>query len=120
MFNLHINLMPEKNIVYIGQKPAMTYVLAVLANFSEKVETVTLRARGRLIPKAVDTAQIAVRRFLPNVGVESVSIGTDVSEGDKGTYRKSVSKIEIGLSKDYKGETKTKDLADGIIRPRRF
>ena len=55
----------EPNIVYIGNKPIMSYVLAVITSFSA-VDTkyVTLKARGRAITTAVDVAEITKRRFM--------------------------------------------------------
>ena len=46
----------EENTIYIGNKPVMNYVLAVVTQFNE-FDSVTLRARGKAISRAVDTAE---------------------------------------------------------------
>ena len=50
--------MSEENIVYIGNKPVMNYVLAVVTQMNAGVSEVFLKARGRAISRAVDTAEI--------------------------------------------------------------
>ena len=49
----------EQNTVYVGRKPIMNYVLAVITSFnSSDTKEVTLKARGRAITAAVDVAEI--------------------------------------------------------------
>jgi DNA-binding protein len=49
----------DSNTVYIGRKPTMSYVLAVITNFnSSETKEVMIKARGRSITTAVDTAEI--------------------------------------------------------------
>ncbi|HDI10182.1 MAG TPA: RNA-binding protein, partial [Euryarchaeota archaeon] len=48
----------EENVVYIGGKPVMNYVLAVITQFNEGGDRVVLKARGRAISRAVDVAEI--------------------------------------------------------------
>lgn len=88
----------ESNIVYIGQKPPMAYVLAVLTSFSDtNTPEVLLKARGRSITTAVDVAEIARRRFLKELTVSNISIGTEELEQREGGTR-AVSTIEITLT----------------------
>jgi DNA-binding protein Alba len=54
----------ESNTVFVGNKPVMTYVLSVISRVNSGGNEVTLKARGRAITTAVDTAQIAKRRFM--------------------------------------------------------
>ena len=55
MFVIHYNIinggtkMAEENIVYIGNKPVMNYVLAVVTQMNSGVTEVILKARGRAI-----------------------------------------------------------------------
>jgi len=47
------------NIVYIGRKPVMSYVLAVITSFnSSDTKEVTLKARGLAMTTSVDVAEI--------------------------------------------------------------
>lgn len=86
----------EDNVVYIGTKPVMNYVLAVVTQFNAGAEEVHIKARGKTIVRAVDTAEITVRQFLTNVNKKQVTISTDTVETDAGPSN--VSAIEIVLS----------------------
>jgi len=89
----------DSNIVYIGQKPIMSYVLAVLTNFnSSGTKEVTIKARGQAISTAVDVAEIARRKFMKELGVSKISIGTEEMPPREGENRnRNVSTIEITL-----------------------
>lgn len=86
----------EDNLVYIGTKPVMNYVLAVVTQFNAGTKEVVIKARGKTIVRAVDTAEITVRQFLTNVTKKEVTISTDTVETDEGPTN--VSAIQIVLS----------------------
>lgn len=87
----------DQNVVYIGRKPVMSYVLAVITHFnSPDAKEVVLKARGRAITTAVDVAEITKRRFLKDLNVEQISIGTEELAQELGGTR-AVSTIEITL-----------------------
>jgi DNA-binding protein len=45
----------DENTIFVGSKPPMSYVLAVVTQFNTtKSEEVVLKARGRAISRAVD------------------------------------------------------------------
>lgn len=90
--------MAEENIVYIGNKPVMNYVLAVVTQMNGGVTEVILKARGRAISRAVDVAEIVRNRFISDVDVKSIDISTEEIVGNEGTSS-NVSAIEIRLSK---------------------
>ena len=90
--------MPEENIVYIGNKPVMNYVLAVVTQMNSGVTEVVLKARGRAISRAVDVAEIVRNRFISDVDVKNIDISTEEIVGNEGTSS-NVSAIEIKLSK---------------------
>lgn len=90
--------MTEENIVYIGNKPVMNYVLAVVTQMNSGVTEVILKARGRAISRAVDVAEIVRNRFISDVDIESINISTEEIVGNEGTSS-NVSAIEIKLSK---------------------
>lgn len=76
----------EENIIYIGNKPVMNYILAVVTQFNNGFDKVVIKARGRAISRAVDTAEVVKNKFMPNVEVKDIRICTEtvVSEdGDK-------------------------------------
>ena len=87
--------MNNDNTVYVGNKPVMNYVLAVVTQFSNGAEEVAIKARGKAISRAVDTAEIALNRFLQGVTKKEILISTEEIETDDG--RTNVSSIEIVL-----------------------
>ena len=86
-----------ENAVFVGNKPVMNYVLAVLTQFNSGVDEVSVKARGRAISRAVDVAEIVRKRFLPDVEVRDIQISTEKVESEQGEAN--VSAIEITLAK---------------------
>jgi len=88
----------DPNTIYVGTKPAMSYVLAVITHFnSSDVKEVALKARGRAITTAVDTAEIVRRKFLKELKATKITIGTEELQREEGT--RNVSTIEITLKR---------------------
>ena len=85
------------NIVFIGQKTAMQYVMACLTVIQGGFTEVILKARGKAISRAVDVAEILRNRFMKDkIDIESIVSGTEVLEReDQGKF--SVSTIDILL-----------------------
>ena len=88
----------DDNTVYVGSKPAMSYVLAVVTQFNEGNETVHVKARGKAISRAVDVAEIIKNRFEQEAEVDNIDIGTDQIETDEGDEL-NVSSIQVDLVK---------------------
>ena len=88
--------MLKDNTVFVGNKPVMNYVLAVVTQFNNGAEEVAIKARGKAISRAVDTAEIAVNRFLDNITKKEIVISTEVIDTDSG--KTNVSSIEIVLA----------------------
>ncbi|RLI72414.1 DNA-binding protein Alba [Archaeoglobales archaeon] len=86
-----------ENAVFVGNKPVMNYVLAVLTQFNSGATEVAVKARGRAISRAVDVAEIVRKRFLPDVDVKDIKISTEKVESEQGEAN--VSAIEIMLAK---------------------
>ena len=59
--------MTDENIVYVGNKPVMNYVLAVVTQVNNGANEVYLKARGRAISRAVDVAEIVRNLFVTNI-----------------------------------------------------
>lgn len=90
--------MSEANSVLIGRKPVMNYVLACITLFHSGVEEINVKARGKAISRAVDVVEVVRRRFLPDVKVKAIGIGTDkVVSREEGGSLTNVSTIEIVL-----------------------
>ena len=93
----------EANTVYIGRKPLMNYVLAVITSFNaSNANQVVLKARGGAISAAVDVAEISTRRFLKNVSVDRIDIGSEEIHLRDENRMKTVSTMEITLARAQK------------------
>ena len=92
----------NSEIVFIGRKPAMSYVLAVITSLSSSnAKQITLKARGRSITTAVDVAEITRSRFIKDLKVNKISIGTEEMPAREGENRaRMVSTMEITLAKE--------------------
>ena len=103
----------ETNVVYIGRKPLMNYVLAVMTSFNaSNADKVVLKARGRSISAAVDVAEISRRRFLDDVTVDKIDIGTEEITIQEENRTKNVSTVEITLARAASIEKETEDKGD--------
>jgi len=92
--------MSESNSVLIGRKPVMNYVLACITLFHGGAKEVNVKARGNAISRAVDVVEIVRRRFLPDVKVEGIDIGTQqLQRAEEGGTLSNVSTIEITLTR---------------------
>ena len=90
--------MAEENIVYIGKKGTMAYVLAVVTQFNQGTSEVTLKARGKAISRAVDVAEILKNKFVKELKIDSIRTSTEEITSDEGNLLK-VSAVEIKLLK---------------------
>lgn len=90
--------MSEDNVVYIGNKPVMNYVLAVVTQMNNGTADVTLKARGRAISRAVDVAEIVRNKFILDAELGSIDISTEEVTNNEGT-KSNISAIEIMLNK---------------------
>lgn len=85
--------------VYIGQKPTMTYVFQVVAQLNSGVGPVIVKARGNVIAKAVDVAEVVRHRFLEGqVDVGPITIDTERLTNKEGRDT-NVSSISIALTR---------------------
>jgi DNA-binding protein len=75
-------------------------VLACITLFHSGAKEISIKARGRAISRAIDVAEVVRRRFLPDVKIKRVGIGTDqLSSQDEGGSLTNVSTIEITLER---------------------
>ena len=87
----------DENTIFVGNKPPMSYVLAVVTQFNGGSDQVMIKARGRAISRAVDTAEIVRNRFVQDAKVKDIKIGTESITNEEGR-NSNVSSIEITLS----------------------
>ena len=91
---------PEtRDTVYIGKKPLMAYVTSTLIQLAN-VPSVTIKARGMSIGRAVDVSQI-ISRKTENAGysVGTIKVGSEALESQDGRTR-NVSTIEIQVKRN--------------------
>ena len=96
----------DDNTIFIGNKPPMSYVLAVVTEFKTvNSDEVVIKARGRAISRAVDTAEIVRNRFVTDAKVKDIKISTESLTNEEGRTS-NVSSIEITLKTTKKNENK--------------
>jgi archaea-specific DNA-binding protein len=88
----------KDGVVFIGNKPPMNYVLAVVTQFHSGSKSVHIKARGRAISRAVDVAEIVRNRFIEDVKPVSIEISTEQIKGEN-NEEINVSAIDIELKK---------------------
>ncbi|BFI73070.1 DNA/RNA-binding protein Alba [Nanoarchaeota archaeon] len=94
-------MMAEQSVIYIGNKPFMNYVTAVVMQFtSQEAKEVVIKARGRFISRAVDVAEVVRKKFLAGqVDISSIKIDSEERQVDQSGKKRRVSTIEIVISK---------------------
>ena len=91
----------DSNVIYVGRKPPMNYVLAIVTTFSgAEVKEATVKARGQAITTAVDAVEIARRRFVKEMKVAKIAIGTEEMPPREGeSNSRMISTIDITLKR---------------------
>jgi len=87
----------RSNTVFIGRKPVLNYVLACMTLFKSGTEEVLVKARGRAISHAVDVVEVLRNRFMPDMKVGDIIIGTEELTSEEHNTPMNVSTIEIKL-----------------------
>ena len=84
------------NSIFIGTKPFMNYVTGVIVQFTTKnAKEVFIKARGKFISRAVDVAELTVKRFLKDkIEIKDVNIDSEEFTNKEGK-QVHVSTIEI-------------------------
>ncbi len=92
--------MSSENSIFIGNRPFMNYVTAIVMQFTTKdAQEVVVRARGKFINRAVDVVMVAQKRFLENkVVVKDVHLDSEEFENDEGKMVR-VSTIDVTLAR---------------------
>ncbi len=110
--------MKDDNTVYIGSKPPMAYVMALITAFNRSgADSVVLKARGRAISRAVDVAEIARGRYLNDLKAEKIEIGSEQMPTEDGRTR-GVSTIAITLRKGGEAAVKAEALPEPAEEPK--
>ena len=89
---------PLQNVVFIGRKPVMNYVVACLTFFNSGEKNICVKARGRAISRAVDTVELLRRAFVTDLSLNSITIGTEEIQREEGR-KSNVSTIEMTMTR---------------------
>jgi archaea-specific DNA-binding protein len=89
------------DVIFVGNKPPMSYVLAIITSLSAgNLKEITLKARGQAITTAVDVAEITRNRFIKDLKVSKIAIGTVEMPPREGESKsRMISTMEITLTK---------------------
>lgn len=88
----------QTNVVLVGKKDIMNYVLAAIRLFNDGADEVIIRARGMNICKAVDVAENIKNLFMKDTEIAGVEIYSEELEDQRGK-KKRVSAIEIRIAR---------------------
>lgn len=97
--------------IFVGGKPFMNYVTAVVMQFTtQNAEKVVVRSRGKFISRAVDIAEVVKSRFLKDqVAVGDIEIDSEEFTNKEGRLVR-VSTLDITLQKTNSGPVKGPEL----------
>ncbi len=88
----------DDNVIYVGKKGVMNYVMAAITQINKGEKEIHVKARGRSISKAVDVVQLLKNRFETDIKIIKVDIDTEEVEADEGG-KINVSTIDIVIGK---------------------
>ncbi|MHA1309358.1 MAG: DNA-binding protein Alba [Candidatus Helarchaeota archaeon] len=93
--------MSEENVIFIGKKSAMSYVMACFTVIQSGMDKIIIKSRGRSISKAVDVLEILKNRFIKDkIKNVKITTGTDtIDSSDRGSFNVSTLEIEVSLKK---------------------
>ncbi len=87
----------DDNIIFVGTKAPMNYVIAVLTEFKKNSEVI-IKARGRSISKAVETALLVKKKFLTQAEIIEIKVDLENIIDDKTQKPMDIPAIEIFLA----------------------
>ncbi len=91
--------MSRSNTVFIGRKPVLNYVLACLTLLKSGESEVLIKARGRSISTAVDVVEVTKNRFVNDLKIVDIIIGTERLTSPDRDQPTNVSSIEIKITR---------------------
>jgi DNA-binding protein len=89
----------RSNTVFVGRKPVLNYVLACLTLLKSGESEVFIKARGRSISTAVDVVEVTKNRFVNDLKIVDISIGTERLTSPDRDQPTNVSSIEIKITR---------------------
>jgi DNA-binding protein len=89
----------RSNTVFVGRKPVLNYVLACLTLLKSGESEILIKARGRSISTAVDVVEVTKNRFVNDLKIVDISIGTERLTSPDRDQPTNVSSIEIKITR---------------------
>ena len=91
----------DDNVVFIGSKPFMNYVTAIVMLLTSKnQDEIVVKARGKWTSRAIDVVERVRKRFLKDKNIQIKNVRIDSEEVvNKDGKKLNVSLIEITLGK---------------------
>ncbi len=87
----------DDNIIFVGSKAPMNYVVAVLTEFKKNNEVI-IKARGRSISKAVETGLLVQKKFMKEAEIIEIKVDLENIIDDKTQKPMDIPAIEIYLA----------------------
>lgn len=87
----------EGNLIRVGKKPVMNYVMACVTLFNSGINEIIIRARGKTITKAVDIAEMLRRSFIKDLIIKSIKVSSENIKRREEEFP--ISTIEIVLTR---------------------
>ena len=87
----------QENLVRVGQKPPMNYVIACVTLFNSGMTDVMLRARGQAINNVVEIVEL-LKKFQKNLTIKDIQIGSEDITRPDGT-KATISTMEITVAR---------------------
>ena len=85
------------NHIFVGKKPVMSYAMSALIQLAQSGEII-IKARGMVISRAVDVAEIVTKR-LGNNAYEVKNVIIDTEQVGAGEETRNISTIEIKVGR---------------------
>ena len=87
----------DDNIIFVGTKAPMNYVVAVLTEFKKNNEVI-IKARGRSISKAVEAGLLVKKKFMKEAEIIEIKVDLENIIDDKTQKPMDIPAIEIYLA----------------------
>jgi len=87
----------DDNIIFVGNKAPMNYVIAVLTEFKKNNEVI-IKARGRSISKAVESGLLVKKKFMKEAEIIEIKVDLENIIDDKTQKPMDIPAIEIYLA----------------------
>ncbi|MCS6787962.1 MAG: RNA-binding protein [Aigarchaeota archaeon] len=94
---------PRTEVIIVGRKPLLRYVLATITSLNRGSEEVVVRGRGRSVSKCVDVVMTLKRSFFRDLEIRGISVGTDEVRIGERTINLSYIEVRVGRRKGVRG-----------------